>query len=119
MVEGSGRKGREGDSFGIEFGIGVLKKVGRGKRTASAVREEEVVIVQSVDGASLLPGDRVMEVNGVECAEMKLEQVADLVGKFEHAGEEKLTLKVSAIFYRPLCGGRSRSHFVSHSPKPK
>ena len=96
--EGSGRKGREGDSFGIEFGIGLLKKVGRGKRTASVVREEEVVIVQSVNGAGLLPGDRVMEVNGVECTKMKLEQVADLVRKFEHAGETKITLKVSAIF---------------------
>ena len=61
-TEGSGRKGREGDSFGIELGIGVLKKVGRGKRTSSVVREEEVVIVQSVDDAAgLLPGDRVME----------------------------------------------------------
>ena len=95
-TEGSGRKGREGDSFGIELGIGVLKKVGRGKRTSSVVREEEVVIVQSVDDAAgLLPGDRVMEVNGEQCAQMKLEQVADLVRKFEHAGEEKMTLKVS------------------------
>ena len=99
--EGSGRKGREGDSFGIEFGIGLLKKVGRGKRTASAVREEEVVVVQSVGvgDAGLLPGDRVMEVNGVKCTEMKLEQVADLVRKFEHEGEEKITLKVSAFVH--------------------
>ena len=92
--EGSGRTGREGDSFGIELGIGLLKKVGRGKRTASVVREDEVVIVQSVDGAGLLPGDRVLEVNGVGCMKMELKQVADLVRKFEHNGEEKITLKV-------------------------
>ena len=96
--EGSGRKGHEGDSFGIELRRAVLKKVGRGKRSASAVQEEDVVTVQSVDGVALLPGDRVVELNGVECAAMTLEQVADLVRKFEHTGRDKLKLKVSACF---------------------
>ena len=96
--EGSGRKGREGDSFGIELRRAALKKVGRGRRSASAVPEEDVVTVQSVDGVALLPGDRVVELNGVECAAMTLEQVADLVRKFEHTGRDKLTLKVSACF---------------------
>jgi hypothetical protein len=109
---GSVAKGAEGGSFGVGLSTGHLKRTGRGKKLAGS--EEQVVLVESESigkgvGAGLIPGDRLLEVNGVKCVGMKLETVAEIVRKVEESGEEKMTLKVRKF----------KSSFPCHVSLPK
>ena len=96
----SGRKGCEGDSYGVELVSRAVSRVGRGVK-----RDEEVVLVESQDSgvAGLISGgDQVIEVNGESCVGKSLAEVTDMVRRVEQAGDAKLTLKVRHTANRDL-----------------